>query len=136
MNFSLVHLFRAYTHKYNYASEYNFTGITLTLDTEYNSSRDHFVEFISVKRTKVENHCLNTRIALCLWRARVYTPSLTYPVLILRNPHLSSLSLTVSLSLPCHSCLSRSPARIHAFPLFFPSRAYRSVLSLSLGSAL
>lgn len=46
-----------------------------------------------MKGTKVENHCLNTRIAL--WRARVYTPSLTYPVLILRSPHLSSLSLSV-----------------------------------------
>lgn len=61
------------------------------------------------KGQRLKTTGFNTRIAclVCLWRTSIYTFT---NVLILRNPHLPSLSAR-------HPRLARSPARTHAFPL-------------------
>lgn len=120
MNFS-----RTYRHKYIITLQ-NIISMTQELcayvRSQCHSSRDHFVyQFISVKGTqRLKTTALTHE---CVRSARMYTPSLTYPVLILRSPHLSSLSLGVCLFLSFHPPFSsHSFSRIYicAFPPLSP----------------
>jgi len=88
---------------------------------QYNSSWNRACIFSISNKSKSlwkEQKLRTTTIRIALLVAQVYTPPLTYPVLILRGSRLSSLSRTTSSTAVLFSLVLPLRAHVYTFSLF------------------